>query len=705
MTELIFIEGLPTKMGRGGVLRLLIEVGKVDKADVGKIDVNAGLATAELVDHAGKLAAKRLDGRILDSQNAPIHAWYQANLDEMSPHFAQLLRWLAMESEAEQEKIRQDQSESELRLQRLVIRDEDVGMGGRIQIRFAPRNEQEVLPWTRLGAGSPVILRQEGAVNGLGWRGVVTQLKRSTIDVVFNQPPEPEGERPLFSIHLSNDEISRQRMQQAVSRVAAAQENRLEELRDILLGEDVPGFDHVRTVDTAVTQHLNPSQKEAVNFALAAQDVAVIHGPPGTGKTTTVVALICAAIQRGERVLACAPSNQAVDNMCEGLLAAGEPIVRLGHPARVLPHLQAHTLDALVAEHEDVKLAKKLRKEAMGLHADAGKWRRAQPERGAKQSLREEARAMVAEAAQLEAQAVERILASSKIILSTLTGLDSALVGSQLFDLCVIDEAGQSVEPASWIAIARARKVVLAGDHYQLPPTILSLQAEREGFGYSLLEQVVVRDGAQVARRLDVQYRMHSAIMTFSSNQFYDGTLQADGAVAAHLLADLPGVAGNDLTGTAVTYIDTAGASYDEEMEPDGTSRLNPQEADFVVRKVEQLLAAGVPPRAIGIITPYAAQVRYLSERLDEAIEINSVDGFQGREKEAIVISLVRSNSRGEVGFLAETRRMNVALTRARRKLIVVGDSATITTHPFYAALVDYWESIGAYRSIWEEMY
>lgn len=705
MTELIFIEGLPAEMGRGGVLRLLIEVGHVEKADVGRIDVETGTATVEVVGGAGRLASKRLDGRILPDTTNPIHAWYQAPLDVMSPHFAQLLRWLQMESAAEQEKIRQEQAETEISLRKLVIKEEDVGMGGRILIRFAPRSEQESLPWTRLGAGSPVILRKEGTKESPGWRGVVVQIKRSSIDVVFNQPPEPEGERPLFSLHLSNDEISRQRMQQAVSRVAAAQENRLAELRDILLGEDAPGFDHVPEVDTAVARHLNPAQKAAVAFALAAQDVAVIHGPPGTGKTTTVVALIRAAIRRGERVLACAPSNQAVDNMCEGLLAAGESFVRLGHPARVLPHLQAHTLDALVAEHEDVKLAKKLRKEAMGLHADAGKWRRAQPEKGAKQSLREEARAMVAEAAQLEAQAVDRILDSSKIILSTLTGLDSSVIGTRIFDLCVIDEAGQSVEPASWIAIARARKVVLAGDHQQLPPTIVSLQAEREGFGHSLLEQTMVRDGTQVARQLVVQYRMHTAIMTFSSNYFYDGTLVADGSVAEHLLADLPGVERSELTDTAVTYIDTAGASYDEAMEPDGTSRLNPQEADFVVQKVEQLLAAGVQPRAIGIITPYSAQVRYLHERLDDAIEINSVDGFQGREKEVIVISLVRSNSKGEVGFLGETRRMNVALTRARRKLIVVGDSATITTHPFYKDLVDYWDSIGAYRSIWEELY
>jgi superfamily I DNA and/or RNA helicase len=198
---------------------------------------------------------------------------------------------------------------------------------------------------------------------------------------------------------------------------------------------------------------------------------------------------------------------------------------------------------------------------------------------------------------------------------------------------------------------------------------------------------------------------MHSDIMAFSAAEFYEGTLQADDTVRQHLLRDLPGVTANTLTETAVVFIDTAGASYDEEPEPDGTSRLNRQEATLIAQKVADLLQGGIAPGDIGIITPYSAQVQLLRSQLDEAIEIFSVDGFQGREKEVILISLVRANERGEVGFLAETRRMNVALTRARRKLIVVGDSATITTHPFFDRLVAHWEASGAYRSVWEEMY
>jgi len=405
----------------------------------------------------------------------------------------------------------------------------------------------------------------------------------------------------------------------------------------------------------------------------------------------------------GSKVLANAPSNLAVDNMVERLVAAGVGLVRLGHPARVLPGLQEYTLDALVEQHQDYKRAKKLRKEAFGLRERAGKYRRARPAPGEKQAYRQEAKEMLAEARHLEASTVERVLDKAPVILSTLTAIDSATLGQRRFDLCVIDEAGQSTEPASWIPIARADRLLLAGDHQQLPPTVISRQAQKEGFGLSLLELMMRRDGPRIARRLDVQYRMHEQIMGFSSAEFYRDSLVADSSVRSHLLCDLPGVAATELTNTAVTFIDTAGASYDEESSEKHDSKGNPQEASLVARKVEQLLAAGLGTEAIAIITPYSAQVQLLRELLPGEIEIDSVDGFQGREQEAVIISLVRSNREGQVGFLAETRRMNVALTRARRKLIVIGDSATITAHPFYQRLVDYFDSIGAYSSVWEE--
>ena len=233
---------------------------------------------------------------------------------------------------------------------------------------------------------------------------------------------------------------------------------------------------------------------------------------------------------------------------------------------------------------------------------------------------------------------------------------------------------------------------------------MVSREAAAEGFDQSLFERVLADLGPQVARRLDVQYRMHRSIMEFSSREFYDGELSAAAAVSGHLLCELPGVLDTPITQTAIEFIDTAGASFDEEVEPDGESRLNHREAELAGLQIQRLMDAGVPPGEIGVIAPYAAQVRVLRERLPlHALEIDSVDGFQGREKEAIVISLVRSNPQAEIGFLGDVRRMNVALTRARRKLIVIGDSATLSSHAFYRRMIEHFEGVGAYRTVWEE--
>ncbi len=479
--------------------------------------------------------------------------------------------------------------------------------------------------------------------------------------------------------------------------------SRLDTLRDVLLGEREPRFDEP-TDEPPLDDQLNVAQRDVVAWALAARDLALVHGPPGTGKTTTVVELIRRAVRRGERVLACGPSNRAVDNLFGRLLTQGERVVRLGHPIRVLPELREHTLDMLVERHADVRVARKLVKDALALFRRAGRTTRAAPEPGARREMRTEAKSLLADARRLEAQAVEQVLDNATVLCATTTGLDDNLLGTRQFDLAVIDEACQSTEPGCWIPLVRAGRVVLAGDHRQLPPTVLSTNAAREGFGVSLFERLADLHGPQALRRLDVQYRMHGAIMEFSSREFYDAVLKADTSVAEHVLAGLPGVADGRLTQTALEFIDTAGAGYDEELEPDGESRLNRREAQLVATRVGALLDSGVRAADIGVITPYAAQARLLAEMIPAAeSEIDTVDGFQGREKEAIVISLVRSNERGEIGFLSDVRRMNVAMTRARRKLLVIGDSATLSSDPFYARMLTYFESAGAYRSVWEE--
>jgi superfamily I DNA and/or RNA helicase len=627
-------------------------------------------------------------------------------------HFARLADLLELESEAKARQLvervrRLPPAEAEATghsLVDLAVRDSYAGLGGRLILCLGKRDRQARLPWTRLGAGAPVVLSALGG-RGEGRRGVVAEREDGQVRVAFNEPPDEEEPGALYRLDVAPDEAARIRQRQALDRAAGAKRSRLAELRAVLLGVAEPAFTNLVQEDP-LDPGLNESQRDAVNFALSALDVAVLHGPPGTGKTTTVVEVVRRAVRRGQRVLVCAPSNLGVDNVLEKLLARNENAVRLGHPARVLPALREHTLDLLVERHGDARQARKMVKEAFALFRQAGKWTRAKPEPGARQQMRQEARSLLADARRLEASAVASILDRTPILCATTTGLDPELIGPRRFDLLVIDEACQSTEPGCWVPLGWADRVVLAGDHCQLPPTVVSVEAARRGFGVSLLERLVARFGAAVTKRLDVQYRMHEQIMAFSSREFYDDSLVADESVRSHRLCDLPGVQATPLTEAPVAFIDTAGAGYDEEQEPDGESRLNPQEADLAARKVRQLVAAGVRPEDVAVIAPYAAQVRRLRALLADVpgLEIDSVDGFQGREKEAVVLSLVRSNMEGEVGFLADLRRTNVALTRARRGLIVIGDSATLANLPFYQRMCEYFEQIGAYHTVWEEM-
>jgi hypothetical protein len=706
---LLHLEPLSARTSRGDLLRFLCEHGGLDRAHVGRIDVHGRTATIEISDARIARVVRALDGASLHDR--PLRAWSSGGTPP-SPddHFGRLAELLERESQAEARQVveqiqRRPAAEAEASghsLIGLVVQDGYAGLGGRFLLTLVKR-DRGPLPWTRLGTGAPVVLSVQGKRVEEGQRGVVCEREERLLRVAFNDPPDEDDPGALYRLDLAPDEAARLRQRQALERARCAQRDRLAELRQVLLGEAQPAFVPPPD-DEPLSPALNDSQREAVRFALSATDLAIIHGPPGTGKTTTVVELIRRAVRRGEKVLVCAPSNLAVDNVMERLLAHGENAVRLGHPARVLPQLREHTLDLLVEDHADARQARKMVKEAFSLFRQASKWTRARPEPGARQELRQEARALLADARRMEAQAVERILNAAAILCSTTTGLDSEIIGGRAFDLLVIDEACQTTEPGCWIPLQSAGRVVLAGDHCQLPPTVLSPEAERAGFGVSLLERLVGLFGERVTRRLDVQYRMHEQIMGFSSREFYDEGLRADDSVRAHLLCQLPGVRAGPLTETPVDFIDTAGASYEEELEPDGESRLNPQEAALVVKKVEALLEAGVRPEDVAVIAPYSAQVRRLRRDLPIAgLEIDSVDGFQGREKEAVVLSLVRSNSAGEIGFLADVRRTNVALTRARRKLIVVGDSATLSVLPFYQRLFEYFEAIGAYHTVWEE--
>ena len=706
----VYLEPVPRRASRDELFALLVREGGIDRRRVGRIELRGRQAVVEVPEGWETRLVKKLDGWRFGTQR--IRAWTTSEPQACGEedHFQRLVRLLGLESRAEAQRAAQearrlapeDAQKAGNTLIDLVVRDERAGLGGRYLVDMGKRGRAP-LPWTRLDVGSPVVLSPDKRTQKALHRGVVCERTEQTICIALERLPEDLADHPTWRIDLSFDDVAIERQRAALEQARLARGDRFAILRDVLIGRRQPEFG----VDPAVRpldRNLNAVQCEAVQFALSGRDVALIHGPPGTGKTVAVVEVIRQAVRRGSKVLACAPSNLAVDNIFERLLNFGERVVRLGHPARVLPELREHTLDLLVQRHRDVRLAQKFVKQALSLFREADRHTRAAPKPGARRQLREDARSLLADARRMEMQAVDSILDSARVLCATTTSLDSRVLGDRRFDLAVIDEACQSTEPGCWIPLLRCDRVVLAGDHCQLPPTVVSREAAAEGFSVSLFERLMELYGPQIARRLNVQYRMHEAIMGFSSAEFYENALEAAPAVAGHLLTHLPEVADAPFTRTPVEFIDTAGAGFDEEPEPDGESRLNRQEAELARRKVQALLDGGLSPGAIAVIAPYAAQVRLLRELLPIAgLEIDSVDGFQGREKEAVVFSLVRSNPKGEIGFLGDVRRSNVALTRARRKLLVIGDSATLGRDPFYRRMIDHFEQLGAYRTVWEE--
>src|SRR5512137_304538 len=517
---------------------------------------------------------------------------------------------------------------------------EEGSLAGRALVSYQRRGEP--VEGARLSIGALVTVRLRREPRDDEPSGVVARLSRARIAVAFDEPPPDWAVDGRVVLELEPSPVTWERLSAGLARMAGEEGKRWR----LLLGGAPPRFaDRPRGPELPCT--LNGAQRAALELADRAEDLALVHGPPGTGKTTVLVEVIRRAVARGERVLACAPSNLAVDNLLERLVAAGVDGVRVGHPARVLETLLSHTLEARTAAHERSRIAAGLVAEALALRRSASRRKqRRGPGRFSEARVEErEARALLAEARALEARAQAEVLDGAPVVLATLTGLSGAALAGRRFPLAVIDEATQAVEPAAWLALLRADRAVLAGDHLQLPPTVLSAAAQAGGLGTSLFERLVELHGDAVKVTLTEQHRMNQAIMAFPSEALYGGALRAHPAVAHHALDDAP-----------LEVIDTSGRGFDEGTPEGSDSRENEGEARLVAAEVERVLSLGVAPAEVAVIAPYDGQVQrlraLLSVRVEQGLEVDTVDGFQGREKEAVVVSLTRANEAGEVGFL-----------------------------------------------------
>ena len=495
-----------------------------------------------------------------------------------------------------------------------------------------------------------------------------------------------------LGVQLYFDETSYRTMFEALEDTLRSKGNRLAELRDILLGTSKAGF---RELYPVRFPWLNSTQETAVNKVLCARDVAIVHGPPGTGKTTTLVEAIYETLHREPQVLVCAQSNTAVDWISEKLVDRGVNVLRIGNPTRVNDKMLSFTYERRFENHplypELWSIRKNLRE--LGSRAHRGSYDEREGVRSRMSRLRDRATA-------LEIQINAELFDGAHVIASTLVSSNHRLLNGRRFGTLFIDEAAQALEAACWIAIRKADRVVLAGDHCQLPPTIKCYEAARGGLERTLMEKVVSNKPAVVSL-LKVQYRMHEEIMKFPSQWFYNGELEAAPEVRYRGILDWD---------TPIHWIDTSEMDFKEEFVGETFGRINKAEADLLLSELKIYINRISGNRILeekidfGIISPYKAQVQYLRNKIkaDASLKpyrslftVNTVDGFQGQERDVIFISLVRANEEGQIGFLNDLRRMNVAITRARMKLVIMGEADTLKHHGFYRKLLEFIQNIG----------
>ncbi len=530
--------------------------------------------------------------------------------------------------------------------------------------------------------------------------GVISYVRRDKMRVVLNSDDVPDWLRDgKLGVNLLFDEGGYREMQKALKEVHSADTGRLADLREILYGAKQASFKKGFDFQSV---NLNEGQNRALSQIFNAKDVAIIHGPPGTGKTTTLVNAIKEVVKTEKQVLVCAQSNAAVDLMVEKLDGLGIEVLRIGHPARLTPEVIENSLDVKISKHPFFKELREIRKRSDEYRKKGLKYKRnfGHEERMQRKMVMHEAKMLKGDADRIESQITEDLVDRTQVIACTLVGSTHRLLQDRTFRSVFIDEASQALEPACWIAIKKAYRVIMAGDHLQLPPTIKSLKAAKDGLANTLFEKAIKHIDESVM--LETQYRMHPDIMKFSGDYFYGGQLKTAEDVLFR-------EKGSELE--HFVFIDTAGCGFTEKVKKETLSTYNKEEADLLVKHLSNNLSLD---KSVGIIAPYKAQIELLRDlvmknpafdAVRENIVVNTVDAFQGQERDVIYIGLTRSNEQNEIGFLKEYRRMNVAMTRAKTQLVIIGDSATLGRDAFYNSVIDYAQQIGGYKSAFEFFY
>ncbi|MEF8848181.1 MAG: IGHMBP2 family helicase [Candidatus Thermoplasmatota archaeon] len=609
-------------------------------------------------------------------------------------------------------------------------RDRGMGLGGKFLVKFV---RKKGLPETEINVGDLIRISKNKPLSENNPSGTVIKKTNYSITASFGKKLPKWGYKKI-RIDLYVNDITYQRMIESIKKIADIEGEQKDLIKKILAKKELENIDTDQI--HFFNKKLNASQKKAVKKAVKQKDLHLIHGPPGTGKTVTCVEVIEQAINKQKKILACADSNTAVDNLVDHLAKKDRKVVRVGHPARVTPVLREHTLDFIVEDNKDYKKAKSLRQKAYSLKDKqekytypSGRWRRglsnkaikslAKKQKGSRGippskikemaksiSIQEKIDSLFKKIDYLEEKAVKNVIENADIVCTTNSSAASRPLEKHEFDVCIIDEATQATEPSCLIPIVKSKKVVMAGDHKQLPPTVLNQKAEEKGLGNTLFERIIALYDNKVKTMLNLQYRMNEKIMGYPSVSFYNGKLKADESVRKHTINDLIKNEGdfkakNDLlrkicfSENPLVLIDTNG-KMSEENRYGSTSKQNPGEGKIVEKIIDTFLQNGLNPFFFGVITPYDDQKKLLMDKIQNRdVEIDTVDGYQGREKEIIILSLTRSNKKNNIGFLKDLRRLNVAITRPKRKLIVIADTDTISKNQVYSNLFGHIEKKG----------